>query len=84
MEYNVGDIVKYHIRTYGYFYGDSDEKRMILSVRFGRIIKVIKHDNRVTYYSVEMIQTIYPRVFKLKGVIDSVYPEEIESRCNDE
>lgn len=83
MEYKVGDIVKYRTRTYGYFYGESNKKRMVVSIRYGVIKKVIKHNNRVSYYSIEMIQVTHPRVIKLKGVIDSVYPDEIEGEVND-
>ena len=78
MEYKIGDTVKYRVNTYGYFYGDCNVKRMVVALRTGRITGITRHNNRVVFYTVEMIKESYPYKYVDNGVIDSIYPEEIE------
>lgn len=34
----IGSIIKYHVREYGYFYGDGQEKRAITIAKLARLL----------------------------------------------
>lgn len=74
----IGSIIKYNVREYGYFYGDGNEKGAITISRIGKVINIIKHNDRVVYYSVAPSSNCTYNQFFVGDCLDSVWSENVE------